>query len=159
MIGRREFNRLGAVLTVSAMNATLSNVAALAEGADATARPTVKFRDGTIVPALGQGSWQLGQGRHSEAVEEEAVRTGLSLGMTLIDTAEIYGSEKFIGRAIAGQRERVFLVSKVWPTHVKGDGIARACQASLGRLQRDEFPPFHLFDHLVGAREQAWRNR
>jgi diketogulonate reductase-like aldo/keto reductase len=57
--------------------------------------------------------------------------------MTLIDTAEMYGdgrSEKLIGRVIAGQRELVFLVSKVWPNHVRGDGIARACEASLGRL-------------------------
>ena len=53
---------------------------------------TVKFHDGTIVPALGQGSAHLGQGRHPEADEEEALRTGLSLGMTLIDTAEIYGN-------------------------------------------------------------------
>ena len=53
------------------------------------------------------------------------MRAGISLGMTVIDTAEIYGSEEFIGRAIAGQRDRVFLVSKVWPNHVAGDGIAR----------------------------------
>jgi diketogulonate reductase-like aldo/keto reductase len=71
------------------------------------------------------------------AVEEEALRTGISLGMTLIDTAEIYGSEEFIGRVITGQRNRVFLVSKVWPTHVVGNGIARACEASLTRLGTD----------------------
>jgi len=57
--------------------------------------------------------------------------------MTLIDTAEIYGSEEFIGRVITGQRNRVFLVSKVWPTHVVGNGIARACEASLTRLGTD----------------------
>ena len=85
---------------------------------------TVKFRDGTVVPALGQGSAGLGKGKHPQAVEEDALRTGLSLGMTLIDTAEIYGSEEFIGRAIAGQRDRVFLVSKVWPNHVAGNGVA-----------------------------------
>ena len=78
----------------------------------------MKFRDGTVVPALGQGSAGLGKGRRPQADEEEALRTGLSLGMTLIDTAEIYGSEEFIGRVIAGQRNRVFLVSKVWPNHV-----------------------------------------
>ena len=143
MIGRREFNRLGAAFsltlpTVSAMNATLSNVAALAAGADAAkgSGRTVKFRDGIIVSALGQGSWNLAQGRHPEAAEDEAMRTGLSLGMTLIDTAEIYGdgrSEEFIGRVIAGHRDRVFLVSKVWPTNVAGNGIARACERSLSR--------------------------
>src|SRR5690348_18440969 len=107
------------------MMAALSN-------ASGRAAPTVKFRDGAIVPALGQGSANLAQGKRSEAAEEEALRTGLSLGMTLIDTAEMYGSgrsETLIGRAIAGQRARVFLVSKVWPNHVPGDGIARACEA------------------------------
>jgi diketogulonate reductase-like aldo/keto reductase len=87
---------------------------------------------------LGQGSAGLGKGRHPVAEEEEeALRTGLSLGMTLIDTAETYGSEEFIGRVIAGQRNRVFLVSKVWPSHVAGNGIARACEASLARLGTD----------------------
>lgn len=101
---------------------------------------TVKFRDGTVVPALGQGSARLGQGRHPEAVEEEALREGISLGMTLIDAAEIYGNgdaEKLIGHVIAGRREQVFLVSKVWPTHVAGKGIERACDASLARLRTD----------------------
>src|SRR5262249_45693132 len=76
---------------------------------------TVKFRDGIVVQAWGQGCAGLAKGRHPQADEEEALRTGLSLGMTLIDTAEVYGSEEFIGRVIAGQRNRVFLVSKVWP--------------------------------------------
>ena len=64
--------------------------------------------------------------------------------MTLIDTAEIYGSEEFIGRAIAGQRDRVFLVSKVWPNHVAGNGIARACEASLKRLGTDHLDLYLL---------------
>ena len=100
----------------------------------------MKFRDGTVVPALGQGSARLGQGRHPETVEEDALREGISLGMTLIDTAEIYGNgdaEKLIGHVIAGRREHVFLVSKVWPTHVAGDGIERACEGSLARLGTD----------------------
>jgi aryl-alcohol dehydrogenase-like predicted oxidoreductase len=94
----------------------------------------------------------LGQGRHPETAEEEALRTGLSLGMTLIDTAEMYGdgrSEKMIGRVIAGQRDRAFLVSKVSPNHVTGDGIARACDASLARLGTD-----HLDLYLL----HWWRN-
>jgi diketogulonate reductase-like aldo/keto reductase len=105
---------------------------------------TAKFRDGTVVPALGQGSAGLGKGKHPQAVEEEAVRTGLSLGMTLIDTAEGYGSEEFIGRAIAGQRNRVFLVSKVWPSHVAGNGVMHACQASLERLGTDHLDLYLL---------------
>ncbi|MFZ1882975.1 MAG: aldo/keto reductase [Rhodoplanes sp.] len=109
-----------------------------------TDRRTVKFRDGTVVPALGQGSARLGKGRHPQAVEEEALRTGLSVGMTLIDTAEVYGSEEFVGRVIAGQRDRVFLVSKVWPTHVAGNGIARACEASLTRLGTDHLDLYLL---------------
>ena len=95
---------------------------------------SVKLRDGRSVPALGQGSARLAHGRHPQAEEEAALRTGIDLGMTLIDTAELYGSEELIGRVIAGQRDRVFLVSKVWQSHVAGDGIARACAASLKRL-------------------------
>jgi diketogulonate reductase-like aldo/keto reductase len=136
LLNRREFNELcvalgSSLFSVGAMIVALSSASARA------ATPTVKFHDGAIVPALGQGSAGLGQGRHPETAEEEALRTGLSLGMTLIDTAEMYGdgrSEKLIGRVIAGQRELVFLVSKVWPNHVRGDGIAQACEASLGRL-------------------------
>lgn len=104
------------------------------------AAPPVKFPDGITVPALGQGSWHLGQGRHPSAVEEEAIRTGISLGMTLIDTSGNYGngrSEQFIGHAIAGQRDRIFLVTKVESDEVAGDGIARACAASLKRLGTD----------------------
>jgi len=114
----------------------------------------VKFPDGTIVPALGQGSWHLAQRRHPLPVEEEAMRTGIALGMTLIDTSRNYGdgrSESMIGRVIAGQRERVFLVSKVQEDEIvhrpapigsseqvvippKGDVIARLCEQSLARL-------------------------
>ena len=68
----------------------------------------MKFPDNTIAPALGQRSARLTQGRHPKSAEEEALRTGLSLGMSLIDTAEIYGSgkaERLIGHVIAGQRE------------------------------------------------------
>ena len=104
----------------------------------------MKFRDGTVIPALGQGSAGLGKGRHPQTDEEEALRTGLSLGMTMIDTAEVYGSEEFIGRVIAGQRNRVFLVSKVWPSHVAGNGIARACEASLTRLGTDHLDLYLL---------------
>ncbi len=140
LLNRREFNGLCAALgsslpTVSTTIAALSSASAFA--AAAGARRTVKFIDGTIVPELGQGTAGLAQARRPEAVEEDALRTGLSLGMTLIDTAEIYGngrSEKLISRVIAGQRDSVFLVSKVWPTHVTGNGIARACDASLARL-------------------------
>src|SRR5690349_6418750 len=146
------------------MTAILSGTAALAQPAASAPGRTVQFRDGTLVPALGQGSARLGQGRRPQAEEEEALRTGLSLGMTLIDTAEIYGSgsaEKSINHVIAGQRDRVFLVSKVWPNHVAGDGIARACAASLARLGTDHLDLYLLhwptgvsdFGHVVKAFE------
>ena len=74
------------------------------------------------------------------ALEEEALRTGISLGMTLIDTSGNYGegrSEELISRVIAGQRNRVFLVSKVETDQVSSDALARACEASLARLGTD----------------------
>jgi diketogulonate reductase-like aldo/keto reductase len=141
---RREFNGLCAAFgTLAAAPGALALDAA-SDPAATGARRTVTFPDGTVVPALGQGSAGLGKGRHPRAEEEEALRTGLSLGMTLIDTAEIYGSEELIGRAIAGQRSSVFLVSKVWPNHVAGNGIARACEASLARLGTDHLDLYLL---------------
>ncbi|MGN6750006.1 MAG: aldo/keto reductase [Xanthobacteraceae bacterium] len=112
-------------------------------GAPSAAR-TVKLRAGHSVPALGQGSARLAHGRHPQTEEEAAMRIGIDLGMTLIDTAEIYGSEELVGRVIAGQRDRVFLVSKVWPNHVGGNGIARACAASLSRLGTDHLDLYLL---------------
>jgi aryl-alcohol dehydrogenase-like predicted oxidoreductase len=100
----------------------------------------VKFRDGIVAPVLGQGSGHVGQGRRPVAVEEEALRAGVSLGMALIDTAESYGeghSEELISHVIAGRRDRVFLASKVETNHATGEGIARACEASLARLGTD----------------------
>lgn len=145
-VNRREFSRLGVALAVSpALIAAM--IAALSTGSARAAIPKVTFPDGTIVPALGQGSANLAQGKHPEAAEEEALRTGLSLGLTLIDTAEVYGdgrSEKLIGSVIAGRRDGVFLVSKVWPNHLTGDGIARACDASLARLGTDHLDLYLL---------------
>jgi diketogulonate reductase-like aldo/keto reductase len=141
LVSRRHFNALCAALGLSlapagALDALLSE-ATLA--ADAT-KHTVRFRDGTTVPAVGQGSWHLGQGRHPADLEEEALRTGISLGMTLIDTSGNYGngrSEELISHVLAGQRDRVFLVSKVENNEVPGDAMTRACEASLRRLGTD----------------------
>ena len=138
---RREFNQFCVTvgLGLSTASSPLRPVwAQIAEERLDNRRRTVKICDGVIVPALGQGSWHLGQGRHPAAAEEEALRTGISLGMTVIDTSEGYGggrSEELIGRAIAGQRDRVFLVSKV--DHTERDYIARACKTSLDRLGTD----------------------
>ncbi len=117
------------------------------------ATPSVQLPDGTGVPALGQGSATLAQGRHPASEEEEALRTGISLGMTLIDTAEIYGNgraERMIGRVTAGQREKVFLVSKVWPSHATATGIRQACVASLSRLGT-EYLDLYLLHWREGA--------
>src|SRR5205823_11073060 len=146
LLTRRQFNaRCGAfglsLPTISAMVAVQASARVRAAGAaSTTAGRTVKFPDGTTIPAFGQGSSHLGQGRHPPAVEEEALRTGISLGMTLIDTSGNYGngrSEELISCVITGQRDRIFLVSKVETSQVSGDGIARACDASLARLGTD----------------------
>jgi diketogulonate reductase-like aldo/keto reductase len=146
LLNRRQFNRRCVAFGSTLASAGLTIVALSGAPAHAANR-TVKFPDGTIVPALGQGSANLGQGSRPQAAEEEALGTGLSLGMMLIDTAEMYGngrSEELIGRVVAGRRDRVFLVSKVSPNHVTGDGIARACEASLGRLGTDHLDLYLL---------------
>ena len=146
LLSRRQFDGFCAALC-SVLFSARTTIAAPSPASARAAPRTVKFPDGTVVPALGQGSAGLAQGRHPQAAEEAALRTGISLGMTVIDTAEIYGdgrSEELIGRAIAGRRDRVFLVSKVWPTHVTGDGIARACEASLRRLGTDRLDLYLL---------------
>jgi diketogulonate reductase-like aldo/keto reductase len=146
LLNRREFNRLSLALG-SSLSSLGTTIVALSSASARDATASVKFHDGTIVRALGQGLAGLGQGRHPAAAEEEALRTGLSVGMTLIDTAEMYGngrSEKLIGGVIAGQRDRVFLVSKVSPNHVTGNGIAQACDASLARLGVDHLDLYLL---------------
>jgi diketogulonate reductase-like aldo/keto reductase len=154
LLSRRKFNRfcaalgssLPAVSAIAALSSALETSEAIGAGSNGPTR-AVRLRDGAIVPALGLGSARLAQGRHPEAIEEEALRTALSLGMTLIDTAEVYSnghSEELIGRVVAGQRDHVFLVSKVWPSHVAGDGIARACEASLARLGTDHLDLYLL---------------
>jgi diketogulonate reductase-like aldo/keto reductase len=100
----------------------------------------VALPDGSTVPALGQGTWHMGE-RPAEAKREaDALRLGIDLGMTLIDTAEMYAegrSEEVVARAIAGQRERVFLVSKVYPHNASRAGVQAACARSLRRLGTD----------------------
>jgi diketogulonate reductase-like aldo/keto reductase len=151
LLSRREFNGLCVVLSSLVTSSGTSALDVTTGVASTSAERTVKFRDGALVPALGQGSWHLAQGKYPAAEEEEALRRGLSLGMTLIDTAEIYSnghSEELISHVIVSQRDHVFLVSKVAPTHVMGDGMMRACDASLGRLSTD-----HLDLYLL-----HWRN-
>ncbi|AZR31785.1 aldo/keto reductase [Xanthomonas vasicola] len=105
---------------------------------ESTASPCaqVRLRNGRRVPALGLGSWNLGQGRHAPQQEIEALQLGQQLGMQLIDTAEMYGngrSEQLISQAI-GRAQPPYVVSKVLPSNASARGIARACEASLQRL-------------------------
>jgi diketogulonate reductase-like aldo/keto reductase len=140
LLNRREFSGVCVALSSFVTSSGASALDAASGVASTGVGRTVKFHNGTVAPALGQGSGHVGQGGRPAAVEEEALRTGLSLGMALIDTAENYGegrSEELINHVIAGQRDRVFLVSKVETNHVAGDGIARACEASLARLGTD----------------------
>ncbi len=171
-LDRRQFGaRLAAFgLSLPVLSATLAlrpgeRALAAAGTTTDTAGHTVRFPDGATVPAVGQGGWHLGQGRHPPAVEEEAVRAGISRGMTLIDTSGNYGngrSEQFLSRVIAGQRDRIFLVSKVEGNEVSGDGISRACAASLARLGTDHLDLYLLhwpvpskeFPGVVAAFEQ-----
>ena len=107
----------------------------------------VRLPDGTEIAALGQGTWFMGEGRHPAAAEAAALRLGVELGMTLIDTAEMYGdggAEKVVGAAIAGQRDRVFLVSKVYPHNASRAGVAAACERSLQRLATDRIDLYLL---------------
>ncbi len=107
----------------------------------------VDLPSGETIPVLGMGTWHLAEGRHPPEVELDALRTGLDLGMTLIDTAELYGdgaSERLVGQAIAGRRDEVFLVSKVMPNHATYDGTLAACDASLRRLGTDRLDMYLL---------------
>ena len=135
LLNRREFAVRCAAFGMLAVRAS-AQAGAPGAPAKSPAR-TVKLPDGTVVTALGQGCWHLGQGRHPQEVEEAALRSGISLGMTLLDTSGNYGrgrSEEFLSHVLANQRDRIFLVSKVEGDEVSGDGIARACAASLARL-------------------------
>lgn len=95
---------------------------------------------GVNVPVIGQGTWRMGED-HTRRIEEvNALRLGIELGMTLIDSAEMYaegGAEEVVGEAIAGQRDKVFIVSKVYPHNASRTGIPQACERSLQRLNTD----------------------
>jgi diketogulonate reductase-like aldo/keto reductase len=98
----------------------------------------VRLPDGTEVPALGQGTWHMGERGADRAREAAALRQGLDLGMTLIDTAEMYaegGAEEVVAEAIAGRRDEVFLVSKVYPHNAGGRKLEAALDRSLRRLR------------------------
>ena len=99
---------------------------------------TTSLPSGEKVPVLGQGTWFMGEDRRQAQREVEALRLGIDLGMTLIDTAEMYGdggAEEIVGEAIAGRRDEVFIVSKVLPSNASRKGTIAACERSLKRLK------------------------
>ncbi|MFP4591873.1 aldo/keto reductase [uncultured Ralstonia sp.] len=107
----------------------------------------VTLPDGERVPALGMGTWNMGEHRAARAEEIATLRLGLDLGLRLIDTAEMYGeglSETLVGEAMAGRRDEVFLVSKVYPHNASRRGIAAACERSLQRLGTDRIDLYLL---------------
>lgn len=102
---------------------------------------------GETVPVLGLGTWMMGERAEAAAAEVAALRLGLDLGMTLIDTAEMYGeggAERIVGEAIAGRRDEVFLVSKVLPENAGRRAAVAACERSLKRLATDRIDLYLL---------------
>ncbi|MFP5078229.1 aldo/keto reductase [Rhizobium sp. YIM 134829] len=124
----------------------------------------VTFPNGRTVPALGQGTWRMGEAGADRAAEIRSLNFGLDLGLSLIDTAEMYangGSEEVVGEAIATRRAEAFLVSKVLPSNASRDKTIRACENSLRRLKVDQIDLYllhwrgnHPLEDTVAAFEQ-----
>ncbi len=105
---------------------------------------TIALPDGKNVPRLGQGTWNMGRRGKWES-EKKSLRLGIDLGMSLIDTAEMYGAaEELVGEAVAPVRDDIFLVSKVSPQHANRKGIAKACAQSLRKLKTDRLDLYLL---------------
>lgn len=113
---------------------------------------TVLLPCGDRVAALGQGTWNMGDDPGARAQELAALRLGIDLGLTLIDTAEMYGeglAESLVGEAIAGRRDEVFLVSKVYPHNASRKAMRKSCENSLRRLRTDRLDLYLL--HWSGS--------
>ncbi len=129
---------------------------------------TVELATGETVPALGLGTWKMGEHARSRAQEVAAVRAAVEMGYRLIDTAEMYGeggAEEVIGEAIAGLRDRVYLVSKVYPHNASRAGAIAACERSLKRLRTDRIDLYLLhwrgpvpLAQTIGAFEELKRD-
>ncbi|MDW5330617.1 aldo/keto reductase [Plantactinospora sp. KLBMP9567] len=120
------------------------------------AMPAITLPSGRTMPVLGQGTWYLGESPGKRQDEIAALRTGLDLGMTMIDTAEMYGSgssEELVGAAIAGRRDEIFLVDKVLPANATRQGTVQACRRSLRRLGTDHIDLYLL--HWRGSHPLA----
>ncbi len=124
----------------------------------------IQFSGDVSLPAVGQGTWYMGEDASQRKTEVAALRAGIELGLTLIDTAEMYadgGAEKVVGEALTGLREKVFLVSKVYPWNAGGQKAINACEASLRRLNTDYLDLYLLhwsgsfaFEETVAAMEK-----
>lgn len=131
--------------------------------------PTVTLRNGVSLPALGLGTWQMGEDRRLAEKEIDALKHGIDIGLTLIDTAEMYGegaAEEIVGQAIEGRRQDLFLVSKVYPWNASREGTIAACERSLRRMKTDHIDLYllhwrgeHSLEETVGAFEELRRQR
>ena len=129
---------------------------------------TVRLPDGELVPAFGMGTWRMGEKRALREREVAALRYGVEMGVRLIDTAEMYGegtAETLVAEAIAGRRDDLFLVSKVYPHNASRRGAIAACERSLARLRTDRIDLYLLhwrgsvpLEDTVAAFEQLKRD-
>lgn len=123
---------------------------------------TVHLPDGTAVPALGQGTWHMGESGRLKQQEIAALKLGIELGVTLIDTAEMYGNggaEELVGEAIAGKRDGLFIVSKVYPHNASRSGVPAACERSLKRMKIEQIDLYLLHwagNHLLSETVDAF---
>jgi diketogulonate reductase-like aldo/keto reductase len=107
----------------------------------------VTLPDGERIARLGQGTWEMGERAERRAAEIAALRAGIEFGMTVVDTAEMYGegaTEVLLGEALAGLRDEVFLISKVYPHNASRRGVVASCEASLKRLKTDRLDLYLL---------------
>jgi diketogulonate reductase-like aldo/keto reductase len=107
----------------------------------------VTLKSGDKIPVLGLGTWRMGERKSERAAEVAAVKLGLDLGIRLVDTAEMYGeggAEEMLAEALAGRREEIFLVSKVYPHNASRKGVVAACERSLARLKTDRLDLYLL---------------
>jgi diketogulonate reductase-like aldo/keto reductase len=125
---------------------------------------TVRLPDGTEVLALGQGTWHMGESARLAQQEVAALKLGIELGLTLIDTAEMYGNgraEELVAEAIAGRRDELFIVSKVYPHNASRSGTPAACERSLKRLRTDRLDLYLLHwpgSHPLAETVEAFEN-
>jgi diketogulonate reductase-like aldo/keto reductase len=130
--------------------------------------PQITLPDGEAVPAYGQGTWHMGENRGRRVDEIAALKLGIELGITLIDTAEMYGNgnaEEIVAEAMGGNRDGLFIVSKVLPYNASQQGTIEACERSLKRLKTDRIDLYllhwrgsHPFSETLAGFERLQRD-